>query len=168
MDDRKKVKVKNSFLDLSFNWNKTLVSTQVCIFAGLICLRLFAHTGAVRKLCFWIFIVDVLYLLVVFLKGLIVSKEDGAVESGKEETKSVDVTAESSSSGNSGTVKTSDATITNKVAIPNPEASEQAKQKDNKPSPTVTEENASSSDPIDEQIPLEEFDMEDLLDIFSQ
>lgn len=132
-NNRETVNIKNSFLNISVNCNKALISTQVCILAGIICLRLFAHSSAVRKLCLVIFVFDSLFLLITFLKGLSVSKEAVTEEIKPDEVKSVDIDGSSASKSND-TVKTSNATIRNKVAIPNPEASEKARKSDSRPS----------------------------------
>lgn len=175
MKDSKKIKVKNNFFNLSVNYNKAVVATQLGILLGLIGLRMFAHSEAVRRLCVVIILLDVVILVVKFFIGFNVSSEPLSEENskdGKEESKTVDVEVNdkpaSKDNKKNKTVTKSQSTIKNKVAVPNPEASERAKAKDSEKfekTQSVTEQHESvSAEP--EVTPIEDADDIDLYDVF--
>lgn len=169
MKESKRVNIKNTFLDVSFNCNKFLISMQVCIAIGLIALAIFAKSDKVMHLAVFICIVDVIYLIVMFARGLTVSKGDAVKDkpTGKSENKKVDVTVDNSGKQNKKTVQQSNGTINNKVAIPNPKASEEAKAKD-----VVKEEvKPVESEPVPKEekpvTTVEEMSEDEWMDLFS-
>lgn len=77
MNEKKDITINNAAFSITIHWNGPVVSTQLCIMAGLILLGLFAGNHDVKVLCLVIGLVDVISIIVVMLCG---SSVEGAEE----------------------------------------------------------------------------------------
>lgn len=88
MNDKKDITINTSAFSMTIHWNGPVVSTQLCILAGIILLRIFAGNHDVQVLCNVVLLIDVISMLGVLLWGS--SVNSGSEEKGEEKAKTED------------------------------------------------------------------------------
>lgn len=88
MNEKKDITINTSAFSMTIHWNGPVVSTQLCILAGIILLRIFAGNHDVQILCNVVLLIDVISMIGVLICGGSVSS--GSDEKGNEEAKTED------------------------------------------------------------------------------
>lgn len=122
MKKRKTVKITTSMFELQMFWNSGYVSAQIAILIGLLSVRLFAQSVAVKRFCLVILLFDILLLVYLLMRNasVVVADTDSCVTKEKEKLDvSVTTTAASAEVKDKQTSGSKHHTeIHNKVGVP--------------------------------------------------